>query len=98
ALALDLGRDGIRVNCISAGPQQTMAASHIPGFHRIAEAWPRRAPIGWDLNNDRHAVADATLFLLSDASRRITGEVIYVDGGYHAMGLDLLPEQLPPAG
>ncbi len=94
-LARDLGPAGIRVNCVSAGPQQTMAASHIPGFARLARSWPRRAPAGWDRDGDRHAVADATVFLLSDLARRITGEVLYVDGGHHAMGLDLVREPRP---
>lgn len=86
-LARDLGPAGVRVNCISAGPQKTMAATHIPGFSQLDEAWPARAPLGWDSSEDRHAVADAALFLLSDLSRRVTGEVLYVDGGFHAMGL-----------
>ena len=88
-LARDFGPRDIRVNCVSAGPQQTMAASHIPGFNRIAEAWPRRSPLPWDLDGDRDAVADTAIFLLSDLSRRITGEVIYVDGGFHVTGVDV---------
>lgn len=88
-LARDLGPAGVRVSCISAGPQQTAATAHIPGFAHIAEAWPRRAPAGWDMEHDRHAVADAAAFLLSDLSRRVCGEVVHVDGGYHVMGLDL---------
>ncbi|MBI3944939.1 MAG: SDR family oxidoreductase [Armatimonadetes bacterium] len=95
-LARDLGAAGVRVNCISAGPQETRAASYIPGFQLITEAWPRRAPAGWDPERDRAAVADAAAFLLSGLARRITGEVLFVDGGYHAIGLDLLPGQMPP--
>lgn len=95
-LARDLGPAGMRVNGISAGPQETRAASYIPGFQRIAEAWPRRAPLGWDPERDGEAIADAAVFLLSDLSRRITGEVLFVDGGYHAIGLELLPEERPP--
>ena len=86
-LARDLGPQGVRVNCISAGPQKTMAATHIPGFARMDEEWPSRAPIGWDSVEDRHAVADSAVYLLSDLARRVTGEVLYVDGGYHAMGM-----------
>lgn len=88
-LARDLGPSGIRVNVISAGPQQTMAASHIPGFSRIANAWPPSSPVGWDLGEDRNAVGDAAVFLLSDLSQRITGETLCVDGGHHMMGLVL---------
>jgi enoyl-[acyl-carrier protein] reductase I len=90
-LARDLGPLGIRVNCISAGPQRTMAATHIPGFQAIGDAWIRRAPLTWDLDEDRHAVADAVLFLLSDLARRVTGEVLYVDSGFHIMGLERQP-------
>jgi meromycolic acid enoyl-[acyl-carrier-protein] reductase len=88
-LARDLGPYGIRVNTLSAGPQKTMAATHIPGFARIAEEWPGRSPIGWDLDNDRNAVGDSALFLLSDLSSRVTGELIHVDGGFHSVGVKL---------
>lgn len=90
-LARDLGPAGIRVNCISAGPQQTKATQYIPGFQFISDAWPRRAPAGWDVDEDRWAVADAAVFLLSEGARRITGQVIHVDGGYSIMGLDMAP-------
>jgi meromycolic acid enoyl-[acyl-carrier-protein] reductase len=87
-LARDLGRDRIRVNCVAAGPLRTVAAKGIPGFDRFPEAWGRRAPLGWD-PADPGPVADAAVFLLSDGSRGITGEIVHVDGGYHAMGTDL---------
>ena len=87
-LARDLGRDGVRVNCISAGPLKTMAAKGIPGFDRFIDSWHRRAPLGWDVT-DPGPVAGAAVFLFSDLSRGITGEIIHVDGGYHAMGTDL---------
>ena len=90
-LARDLGPLGIRVNCVSAGPQATMASTHIPGFRAIGDAWLQRSPLAWDLNEDRHAVADGVLFLLSDMARRITGEVLYVDSGFHIMGLERQP-------
>ncbi len=83
-LARDLGPQGVRVNTISAGPMRTMAATHIPGFQAICDVWPPRAPIGWDLDNDRSAVGDAALWLLSDLSTRVTGELIHVDGGFHS--------------
>jgi meromycolic acid enoyl-[acyl-carrier protein] reductase len=87
-LARDLGRHGIRVNCVSAGPLRTMAAKSIPGFDVLAGAWSRRAPLAWD-TSDPEPVARAVLFLLSDWARGITGEIVHVDGGYHAMGADL---------
>jgi enoyl-[acyl-carrier protein] reductase I len=91
-LARDLGRDGIRVNCIAAGPLRTVAAKGIPGFERFPESWGRRAPLGWD-PVDPGPVADAAAFLFSDRSRAITGEILHVDGGYHAMGTDLEPSE-----
>jgi enoyl-[acyl-carrier protein] reductase I len=87
-LARDLGPDGIRVNCVSAGPQRTVAAKSIPGFAGFGEAWQRRAPLGWD-ETDLEPVAHAVGFLLSDWSQMITAEILHVDGGYHAMGSDL---------
>jgi enoyl ACP reductase len=95
-LARDLGPDGIRVNCISAGPLRTMAAKSIPGFHVLARAWARRAPLRWD-TADPMPVARAVAFLLSDWSTGITGEIVHVDGGYHAMGSDLAVEPEQPA-
>jgi enoyl ACP reductase len=87
-LARDLGADGIRVNCISAGPLRTMAAKSIPGFDVLAKAWSGRAPLRWE-TADPLPVAHAVAFLLSDWARGITGEILHVDGGYHAMGADL---------
>jgi enoyl ACP reductase len=84
-LARDLGGRGIRVNLVSAGPLATVAARGIPGFERLAELWPRQAPLGWDIN-DPSPVASAVCFLLSDYARAITGEIIHVDGGFHAVG------------
>jgi enoyl-[acyl-carrier protein] reductase I len=92
-LARDLGPRGIRVNAISAGPLRTTAARGIPGFDLFAEVWARRAPLGWDVR-DATDVARSVLWLLSDWSRRVSGELVHVDGGFHAMGSDLLsPEQ-----
>ena len=92
-LARDLGARGIRVNALSAGPLETMAAKSIPGFSGLKEMWGVRAPLGWE-SDDAGPVADATLFLLSDLSRAVSGEVLHVDGGYHAMGAPAAP---PPA-
>src|SRR3954468_12768851 len=87
-LARDLGARGIRANLVSAGPLRTMAANAIPGFDELAGAWERQAPLGWD-TGDPEAVAEACLWLLSERSRAITGEIVHVDGGYHAMGAPL---------
>jgi len=87
-LARDLGPRGIRVNCVSAGPLRTVAAKGIPGFDALADGWASRAPLGWD-PTDPAPVARAIAFLLSDWSVGITGEIVHVDGGYHAMGADL---------
>ncbi len=84
-LARDLGSRGIRVNLISAGPVETAAAGGIPGFGELAEAWQRGAPLGWD-PDDPTPVARAVCFLLSDWASAISGEVVHVDGGFHALG------------
>src|SRR6476469_551455 len=84
-LARDLGPRRVRVNLVAAGPLGTVAARGIPGFEELAEMWSRQAPIGWD-GEDAGPVADAVLFLLSDLARGITGEIMHVDGGFHAMG------------
>jgi meromycolic acid enoyl-[acyl-carrier-protein] reductase len=89
-LARDLGPAGIRVNLVSAGPIESPAAGGIPGFDGLASMWGTQAPLGWD-TADPAPVADTVLFLLSDLSRRITGEIIHVDGGFHAMGAPLQP-------
>ena len=84
-LARDLGERDIRVNLISAGPVETPAAQGIPGFDALSGLWEKQAPLEWD-PADPAPVADAVLFLLSDLSRAITGEILHVDGGFHAMG------------
>jgi enoyl-[acyl-carrier protein] reductase I len=90
-LARDLGPRGVRVNLVSAGPLGTLAARGIPGFSELAAAWQRQAPLGWDVE-DPAPVAGAVLFLLSDLARGVTGEVLHVDGGFHAMGTALVPD------
>lgn len=87
-LARDLGPRGVRVNLVSAGPIETLAAGGIPGFERLADGWEQRAPLGWDVR-DPGPVAAAACFLLSPLARGITGEIVHVDGGYHAMGAPL---------
>jgi meromycolic acid enoyl-[acyl-carrier-protein] reductase len=85
-LARELGRRHIRVNMVAAGPVRTMAAKSIPGFDRFEDAWDGRAPLGWD-NTDATPVARGVLGLLSDWFPATTGEMIHVDGGFHAMGI-----------
>jgi enoyl-[acyl-carrier protein] reductase I len=84
-LALHLGDKGIRSNLVSAGPLRTMAAKSIPGFEQFEDAWTKRAPLGWDLH-DTSAAGKAICALLSDWFPATTGEVVHVDGGYHALG------------
>jgi meromycolic acid enoyl-[acyl-carrier-protein] reductase len=84
-LALHLGKQGIRSNLVSAGPLRTMAAKSIPGFEQFEDAWAARAPLGWDLH-DTTAAGKAICALLSDWFPATTGEVVHVDGGYHALG------------
>lgn len=89
-LARDLGPRHIRVNSLSAGPLETIAAKSIPGFAAIKNAWQQGAPLGWD-TQDPGPVADACVFLLSDLARGVSGEVLHVDGGFHSQGV------MPPA-
>lgn len=89
-LARDLGPAGIRVNLIAAGPIHTRAATGIPGFETLLDAWAHGAPMPWNPADPR-PVADAACFLLSDLARAITGEILHVDGGYHAMAAPLRP-------
>jgi enoyl-[acyl-carrier protein] reductase I len=84
-LASELGPKNIRVNAISAGPIKTLAASGIAGFSSILQTYRDRAPLRRTVETDE--VGDAAAFLLGPAGRAITGEVLMVDGGYHAMGI-----------
>ena len=89
-LARDLGPEGIRVNLVSAGPLGTVAAQGIPGFEQLADLWRRQAPLGWDVS-DPVPVARAICWLLSDYSHGISGEIVHVDGGFHAVGAPAEP-------
>ena len=84
-LARDLGPEGIRVNLVSAGPLKTLAAKAIPGYEALDQMWGERAPLGWD-NADQEPTAKAVCALLSDLFPATTGEIVHVDGGFHAMG------------
>ncbi len=84
-LARDLGPKAIRVNLVAAGPLRTTAAKSIPGFAAFEDAWVRRAPLGWSIT-DPEPTAKACIALLSDWFPATTGEIIHVDGGYHAIG------------
>jgi enoyl ACP reductase len=83
-LARELGPRGIRANLVSAGPIASPAAGGIPGFDGLSDSWPEVAPLGWDCD-DPTPVARAVCFLLSDWSEAISGELIHVDGGAHAV-------------
>ena len=87
-LARDLGAMRVRANLVAAGPLRTRASSGIPDFEVLVNNWDRQAPLAWD-PADASAVADAVCFLLSDYARSITGEVLHVDGGFHAMATHL---------
>src|SRR5205809_6242590 len=84
-LANDLGPQGIRVNAISAGPIKTLASSAVSGISNMIKLHAERAPLRKQVDIDE--VGDTALFLVSSLSRGISGEVIYVDGGYHILGV-----------
>jgi len=93
-LARDLGRHHIRVNLVSAGPLRTVAAKGIAGFDQIEETWAGRAPLGWD-TRDATPVAQACVALLSDWFPATTGEMVHVDGGFHALAAPVVRDQPP---
>ena len=84
-LARELGPDDIRVNLVAAGPIKTMAARSIPGFSAFEDVWDERAPLGWDVKNSE-PVARSCVALMTDWFPATTGEMLHVDGGYHAIG------------
>ena len=89
-LARDLGQHGVRVNLVSAGPLRSVAARGIPGFDQMESAWAGRSPLGWDTRNTE-PVAKACIALLSDWFPATTGEIVHVDGGFHAIAAPGLP-------
>jgi meromycolic acid enoyl-[acyl-carrier-protein] reductase len=84
-VARELGPHGTRVNLVAAGPLKTMAAKAIPGFAAFGDIWRRRAPLGWD-ETDPEPVARVVCALLSDWLPAVSGEIVHVDGGLHAIG------------
>ena len=88
-LARDLGPQKIRVNALAAGPLMTLAAKSIPGFKPIEQHWVTQSPLGWSSRGGVDAVARTACALLSDYFPSTTGEMVHVDGGYHAMGAPL---------
>ena len=89
-VARDLGPSGCRANLVAAGPMHTRAAGGIDGFDTLLRSWREQAPLAWD-PHDAAPVADAVCFLLSSAARAITGTVLHVDAGHHAMAAPLRP-------
>ncbi|MCL4313091.1 MAG: enoyl-ACP reductase FabI [Actinobacteria bacterium] len=85
-LARDLGAQQTRVNLIAAGPLRTIAAKSVPGFDQFEEVWRTRSPLDWRIT-DATPVAKACVALLSDWFPMTTGEIIHVDGGFHAMAI-----------
>ena len=84
-LAVDLGKEGIRVNAISAGPVRTLAASGVQGFKKMHRLFNDIAPLRRPLTIDD--IGNAAVYLCSDMSRGTTGEIHYVDGGYNIIGV-----------
>jgi meromycolic acid enoyl-[acyl-carrier-protein] reductase len=84
-LARELGSEGVRCNLVSAGPVRTTAAKAIPGFEAFETAWPEKAPLAWNVK-DPVPPAQACVALLSDWFPMTTGEIVHVDGGFHAVG------------
>ena len=84
-LAADLGPDGVRVNAISAGPVRTLAAAGIAGFKGMYRGFAEVAPLRANITPED--VGRSALYLASDLSSAVTGETLYVDGGFHIMGV-----------
>ena len=89
-LASDLGEDGIRVNAISAGPMKTLAGAAIGGARRVFRISEQNSPL--KSNPTQKSVGGTAAFLLSDYGMHVSGEVIFVDGGYHVMGMPKLDD------
>jgi enoyl-[acyl-carrier protein] reductase I len=85
-LARELGPEGVRINLVAAGPLRSMAMKSIPGSAQFEEAWEQRAPLGWSVT-DTEPAGKAVVALLSDWFPATTGEIVHVDGGFHAVGV-----------
>lgn len=90
-MAADLGPEGIRVNAISAGPIRTLAASGITGFRKMLDHFEQHAPLRRNVTIEE--VGNAAAFLCSDLASGITGEIMYVDGGWNVLGMSGMPTQ-----
>jgi len=86
-LAYEMGKQGVRVNAVSAGPVRTVAARSIPGFVSLLKRFSEIAPLGRNITHEE--VGQLGLFLLSPLASGITGEVVYVDAGFHTMGMEM---------
>jgi enoyl-[acyl-carrier protein] reductase I len=84
-LAVDLGPSNVRVNAISPGPISTLSARAVHGFTGFARAYPEKAPLHRSTTTEE--VGDTAVYLASELSRGVTGEVIFVDEGYHVLGI-----------
>jgi enoyl-[acyl-carrier protein] reductase I len=89
-LARRHGREAIRVNAVSAGPLATKAATSIPGFEQLQDRWDHNSLLPWDTDADKYEVANAAAFLIGPHSKKITGQVLYVDGGASVSGAPML--------
>lgn len=91
ALARRHGKDLIRINAVSSGPVVTKAAKSIPHFAHLSRHWKKSSPLPWDVHGEKDQVAGATAFLLGPYAKKITGQVIHVDGGASIVGGELMP-------
>ncbi len=91
-LAADLGPQGIRVNALSPGPIKTLAAAGVPGFRMMLNYSEKVTPLRSQVTQED--VGNVAVFLASDWGRQVTGETVYIDGGYHILGLTMTEEDL----
>ncbi len=95
ALARRHGKDLVRINAVSAGPVSTKAAGAIHGFEELGKTWERISPLPWDPEGDKQEVANAAVFLMGPHSKKISGQVLYVDGGASVIGGELMAHERP---